>query len=819
MLLSIISLLIFTIFCAVPAKGFCADNWKSSNAAVETDCAAWNYAVGDAVVEVVAGPGEGAGIGAGAEAEAEERAGESAGGVPVRDSVEALSEVAVVAQLKQKNDLRMEPLSATTIRLEALERRQIASIGDFASNTPNLHIPDYGSRITSSIYIRGLGSRMDNPAVGLYVDRIPYLNKNGFDSDLWDVMRMEVLRGPQSTLYGRNTIGGIINVYTLSPMVYQGSRFSASYGNGNTYTLKASTYHKLGEKVGLSVGGNFYSTDGFFDNSYDGRDCDWMIGGSGRVRVVYKPNSRLTLDNIFTAGHVVQGGYAYSLYDPSTGVLEPVNYNDKSGYRRTNLSYGLTLDYDGGDYLLSSVTTWQYLDDCMKLDQDFTPKSMFTLMQAQNEHTLTQDLVFRSKERGASESGRAWNWLNGATIFYKNMKMDAPVRFKKDGIEELILTNMNNGIHTAFPDADVLFEEDEFDIFSNFRSPFFVAALYHQSEFNVGRFTFTAGLRLDYEHAELDYHSHSALHYRFTLTMPQFKRFESELKGVEKRDYIEPLPKFSVQYSFGKGSNLYATVSRGFKAGGYNTQMFSDILQNQMKSGLMADLGVYFDDAGTAGYSVGEIIAYKPEYSWNYEVGGHFNWFDGRLKGDAALFYIDCTDQQLTVFPSGKTTGRMMTNAGRTRSIGAELSINANLADGLDLGVAYGYTNAKFTKYNNGIENFKGKYVPYVPQNTLSANLQYTIYSLGRVLDRLSFRLGYNGVGKIYWNEANTLSQNFYSLLNGAIYAHKGKFSLELWGKNLTDTGYNAFYFVSVGNAFFSKGKPVQYGVTLGMEL
>lgn len=160
-----------------------------------------------------------------------------------------------------------------------------------------------------------------------------------------------------------------------------------------------------------------------------------------------------------------------------------------------------------------------------------------------------------------------------------------------------------------------------------------------------------------------------------------------------------------------------------------------------------------------------------------------------------------------------------MTNAGRTRSIGAELSLNANLANGLDLGVAYGYTNAQFTNYNNGIENFKGKYVPYVPQNTLSANLQYTLYSLGRVVDKLSFRLGYNGIGKIYWNEANTLSQNFYSLLNGSIYAHKGKFSLELWGKNLTDTDYNAFYFVSVGNAFFSKGKPVQYGVTLSMEL
>ena len=327
-----------------------------------------------------------------------------------------------MAKMKQKNNLREESLSSTTIKLGEIERNQVVSLQDAAMQVPNLHIPNYGSKMTSSIYMRGLGSRIDHPAVGMYVDNVPYLNKNGFDADLWDVMRMEVLRGPQSTLYGRNTIGGIINVYTLSPMVYQGSRFSASYGNAKSYSLKASTYNKLGEKVGLSIGGNFYSTDGFFDNEYDGRDCDWMIGGSGRLRVVYKPNSRLTVDNTFTAGHVDQGGYAYSLYDPVTGTTAPVNYNDKSGYRRTNLSYGLSFDYDGGSYLLSSVTTWQYLDDCMKLDQDFTPKSMFALMQAQNEHTLTQDFVFKSKEREGNLSGRVWNWLNGATFFYKNMK-------------------------------------------------------------------------------------------------------------------------------------------------------------------------------------------------------------------------------------------------------------------------------------------------------------------------------------------------------------------------------------------------------------
>lgn len=731
-----------------------------------------------------------------------------------RDTTVSLNEVAVVAQLKQKSNLRLEPLSCSVLNMGVIERGKITGLNEFSSYTPNLYIPDYGSKMTSTIYVRGLGSRIDNPAVGLYVDRIPYLNKNGFDTDLWDVMRMEVLRGPQSTLYGRNTIGGIINIHTLSPMVYQGTRLSATYGSGNSYNLKGSTYFKLNSKLAFGIGGNYYSSDGFYNNAFNNSDCDWINGGSGRLRIVYKPNSRLTIDNTFIAGRVEQGGYAYSLYDTQSGVLNDVNYNDESGYVRSTVSNGLSVNYESDKYLFSSVTSWQYLDDCMTLDQDFTPKSMFTLKQAQNEHTVTQDFVVK---RNAEDA--AWQWLTGVTLFYKGMKMDAPVRFKKDGIQELILDNINNGIHQALPPtANILFEEEEFDISSKFKSPVFGAAAYHQSEYRIGRFVFTAGLRIDYEHASLDYNSSSLLHYRFTLTMPEFKQFATLLKGVEKRDYIEPLPKFAVQYSLENYGNVYLSVARGFKAGGYNTQMFSDILQNQMQAEMMADLGVYFENSILADYSVGEIITYKPEYSWNYELGGHFNFWGGRLLADAALFYISCTDQQLTVFPSGKTTGRMMTNVGKTRSLGGEISLNAKIAQGLDLGLSYGYTNAKFTKYNNGIADYEGNYVPYSPLNTVSATANYTIYGLGRFLDRLSFRASYNGTGKIYWNEANSVSQDYYSLVNASVCAEKGIFALELWGKNLTDTDYEAFYFVSVGNTFFSRGKPAQYGVTLSVE-
>ncbi|MBO7268773.1 MAG: TonB-dependent receptor plug domain-containing protein, partial [Bacteroidales bacterium] len=290
-----------------------------------------------------------------------------------KDTVTVLSEVAVVAKMKQKNNLRDESLSSTTIKLGEIERKQIVSLSDAAVQVPNLHIPSYGSRMTSSIYVRGLGSRIDHPAVGMYVDNVPYMNKNGFDSQLWDIMRIEVLRGPQSTLYGRNTVGGIMNIYTISPQVYQGTRLSVGYSSGNTWNAKGSVYVKPSDKIAFSIGGNYYNREGVFENVYTGKMADREESGSGRFRFIYTPNSRFTLDNSFIFGKVNQGGYAYRLHNPATGVMEPVNYNDRSGYERTAISNGLSLNYKGDKAIFSSITTWQFLDDCMTLDQDFTP--------------------------------------------------------------------------------------------------------------------------------------------------------------------------------------------------------------------------------------------------------------------------------------------------------------------------------------------------------------------------------------------------------------------------------------------------------------
>ncbi len=715
-------------------------------------------------------------------------------------------EVSVTAQIKQQG-LVDHSVAKTVINMYDAEREAIDDMRSMSSYAPNFYVPDYGSRMTSSIYMRGMGARIDQPAVGLYVDDAPMLNKNSFDFDVLDLRSIKLLRGPQSTLYGRNTMAGVMDVHTLSPFLYTGTRLAAEYGTANATKIRASHYALINEDLGVSIGGYFRHTDGQFTNEFDGERLDWEHGGGGRAKVEWR-DGKLSLSNTFSVDAVNQGGWPYRLIDKESGEKLPTNYNDPSNYTRLSLSDAVRLAYEGENYTLTSVTSWNYLDDCMTLDQDFTSRSMFTLQQAQKEHTLTEEVIVKY------DPTQLYSARFGAFGFYKHLNMAAPVRFKRDGIDDLILANANKGIQMMFPDHGIEIEESEFDITSDFRNPTWGAALFHTSEFRLGRWSLGAGVRFDYEQTTLCYDSRATIHYRFTMTMPRFKPLESVFKGRNRKSFFEVLPRVAVNYNAPR-FNAYATVSKGYKAGGFNTQIFSDILQNRMMTDMMEDLGVYLDQTGPS-YDTAEATGYKPEHSWNYEVGASYTP-SPKFVAEASIFYIDCRDQQLTVFPAGKSTGRMMTNAGRTRSYGVEATIDWWPVKNLDLRAAYGYTNARFLKYNDGNNDYRGRYVPYAPQHTLSFSGDYT-WHVNRTLQRVRLHADWRGVGRIYWNEANTLSQPFYGLLGASVALDFNRWTLEMWGRNLTGEEYDTFYFVSVGNAFMQSGRPRQLGVKLSFE-
>ena len=729
----------------------------------------------------------------------------------------SIDEVGVaVRQPKQHYGLKSQPISSSVIGGELLKSERVLSIKDLSAIVPNFYQPDYGSKMTSSIYVRGFGARIDQPIIGLTVDGVPYLNKNTYDFDMLDIARIEMLRGPQSTLYGRNTMGGQMNVYTLSPMNYQGVRAQAEYSSGNTLRAKASYYGRmLGGKLGISVGGYYNRTDGFFDNAYDGSNVDWGESSGGRLRIVGDLGSGWEIDNSASFSYNNEGGYAYALYDVERDVVGDVNYNDPSGYMRYTFSDGLVISHAGEKVNFSATTSYQFMHDRMRMDNDLTPASLFTLEQEQHEHAFTEDIVLRSNDKS-----RRYQWLVGAYGFYKKIDMSAPVTILENGIKDLVLGNMPDMLKNMLQ-----FDRDEFVIASNFDLPTYGLALYHESSLKAGeRWRFTAGLRLDYEASKMNYDNYSAIGYKMPPLISDFRTVEVPFKGEEKMDYFELLPKFAVNYTTGIG-DLYATVTRGYKAGGFNTQIFSDILQNKVKSALMNNaMGRPSTGGESSSYDEASVTTYDPEYSWNYELGGHLQFADNRVNVDFAAFWIECRDQQLTVFPEGLTTGRMMSNAGKSRSRGVEVSASwdvfklTNLSH-LRLMANYGYTHAEFEEFNDGVNDYSGNYLPYAPKHTVSLGASYNMWIGGSLLDEIVLSASWQGAGDIYWNEANTLKQDFYSLLNASVELRKGDFSLSLWGRNLTNTDYYTFYFKSMNNNFFNYGKPARLGVTLSFAM
>ncbi len=722
----------------------------------------------------------------------------------------AIAPVTVSVSLKHGDDFHRQPVMASSLTVEGVGEGLISEPKDLSLWVPGLLHADYGSRMTGSIYVRGLGSRIEQPAMGLYVDGVPILNKNNYDFDYFDVRRIHILRGPQGTLYGRNTIGGVIDVQSLSPFDFQGVRFGAGYGNGNTWQARAAIYRRPSSKFGWSLSAQHRATDGFFTNIYNGSHADSGHSSALRFKVQARLADRWTMENTLSAGLVKQAGFAYAPWDEATGRVGPVDHNDPCSYDRFNFVEGLVFRYSGDRFNLASTTGLQYTDDVMGLDNDFSPRSMFTLRQSQRDHAFTQEITVRS----TGDYG-GWEWIAGLFGFARRVDMSAPVMFKHDGIDELILGNANAGIHTVFPDADLLIRQQSFPIHSDFRLPSGGVSFYHQSTWEMGRWSFTAGLRADWEQTAIRYANSAEIDYRFTLTMDDYKPLPVAMSGRRSRSFFEVMPRAAVLFETGAG-NLYASVSRGYKAGGYNTQIFSDIVQNRMMNDLMADLGVYFD--GAQSYDVEDAIAYEPERSWNYEIGGHFHALDGRLHIDAALFWIDCRNQQLTVFPPGKGTGRLMSNAGHTRSIGAEATVVYSVRK-LRLTGSWGFTDARFLDYNDGREDYSGNRVPYAPRNTMSVQGEYKIPLRGSLSGDITLGVGVQGAGRIMWNETGTISQPFYALMNAtAGWEHDG-FGVSLWGRNLTGTDYNTFYFKSIGRSFVQRGKPLQAGLTLSLIL
>ena len=749
-----------------------------------------------------------------------------------------IEEVVVIATPKENSRLRQQPVSATSLSQEDMRNNAVTSVKSLSALVPNLFIPDYGSKLTTSVYIRGIGSRINTPAIGLYVDNIPFIDKSAFDFNYADVERIDVMRGPQGTLYGRNTMGGLIRVFTKSPFTYQGTDLRLSAATYNNYQASLTHYHRISTQFAFSAGAFYSHKGGFFKNDFNGKRIDTDNEFGGRIRAIWLPTENLKLDFTVNYEYTNQGGYPYEYTGRTDGETEDragyigrISYNNDCGYRRNLVNSGVNLEYQGRNFTLSSATGFQYLYDRMDLDQDFTEQDIYTIMQKQNSKTLSEEIVMKSKP------GSRWQWTTGVSGFYQWLNTDAPVTFRPDGVKTMIEDNANSMFPSGNPAAPTMHltvNNSTLPVPGRFETPVLNGAVYHQSTLNdlfVDDLSLTVGLRLDYEKIKMHYDSGTDMDFDFLFGMgPMHITSEnlhaiSSFIGEESADYTQLLPKFALEYAWNPQNNVYASVTKGYRSGGYNIQMFSDLIQGSLRNAMIDALAAdpnfkrfasMLENFKTGSASIREATLYKPEYSWNYEIGTHLTLFGGKLQADLAAFYMDTRDQQISRF-ADSGLGRITVNAGKSRSIGAEASLRSQITDALSLYGSYGYTYATFTDYTlSDTEDYNGNYVPFVPKHTFTAGGQY-VFRLrkGAWLDNITVNANYRAAGRIYWTEQNNASQPLYGILNGRVSLNKGNGQVGFWINNALNKDYQAFYFETMNRGFAQQGRPLQFGIDL----
>lgn len=749
-----------------------------------------------------------------------------------------LDEVVVVSQPKEQVRLRLQPVSSNVFGSEQLQQLNVRDLSQLSQYVPSFVMPSYGSRLTSSMYVRGIGSRINNPAVGVYYDNIPLMSKSAFNNHFYMLDRVDVLRGPQGTLYGQNTEGGLVRIYSKNPMNYQGTDVRLGIGTGLYSNVEVAHYHRPSEKLAFSVAGFYSGLKGFIDNQNFDKKNDLTNEAGGKLRLMYAPNKKLTFDWTADYQYVNQNGFGYGEMIKETGSQGDMEFKTKpedpsttimNGYKRNMFTTGLNISYNTDKLLFTSTTSYQFLEDLMLMDQDYMAGDYLQLSQAQKMNALTQEFVLRNHDTSR------WQHATGLFGSYQWMRTDAPVYFGEgitapigNAIANAMKNSMIKGMLGRFMAQGMTAEQAqaaaeaavakmgvtmtaEMAVPGLYHTPQMSLGLYHESNILItDRLKATVGLRLAHDWAKIEYDALAYMNMTGgTANATATYHLTSHVADARSKSFTQLLPKFALTYTFDENiGNIYALVSKGYRAGGYNFQMFSDILQTDLNAHQQdAMRGDYDVEHTAADYdAIEETTQYKPEESWNYEIGTHLNLFGGSTHLDLSLYYMQIRNQQLSVMMPGSNYGRIMVNAGKSHSCGVEATLRGRAFDNaFDWGVTYAFTNAKFDEY----DTYNDNYVPFVPQHTFSAMADYHFGN---------FTIGANlaGQGKTWWDEANTFSQKLYATLGAHADYDFGPVLVSLWGRNITNTNYNTFAIASsaVGGThyFAQKANPIQVG-------
>ncbi|MEM1255604.1 MAG: TonB-dependent receptor [Cyanobacteria bacterium P01_H01_bin.21] len=625
-----------------------------------------------------------------------------------------------------EESLQDVPISITTLSSEEIEDiGSINTTSDISRYVPNLNIFKREVDTVAVYNIRGLGnSFLGSPAVGLYIDDVPASEVISFATNLFDLERIEVLRGPQGTLYGQNTSGGVINIITKPPTNEWQVRTFAGVGDPGIYEGRLLVNGPIVEdNLFFRLSGAYRERDGFLDNVFLDTNPDTRQSFNGRLQLLWTPAEDWDISLGATYEDVNNG--APAVVSPSSPNLFEVE-QDFDGESDTNANtQSLRVVHRAPDFTLTSITARRdWRQDPYIADFDQSPLDAFRGFVVQEIDQFSQEVRLQSPRDSASD----WRWLIGA--YYQTRDYDTEEAGTKFGQDAGLFGAIPDSIDRQVADLD----NQTYAVFSQ--------ATVQLSE----RLSLTGGLRLEHERRDIK---------RARFFDTPLGSSEIEPRVEDEADWTELLPKLAVEYRFSPSLGAYASVTRGFKSGGFSPNS-----------------------------SDPEFLQFDPERTWNFETGVKSSWLDERLTANLALFYISADGYQvLRNFSPNVAT---LVNAADADIFGLELETRARPTDGLDLVAGIGVISTRFSDFIDPVsgQDFSGNEAPYAPALTYNLAAQY------RDLGGLFGRVELQGTSSYFLDDANELGQDAYALLNARIGYEWSRSGVYLYANNLLDEKY-----------------------------
>ena len=697
---------------------------------------------------------------------------------PPSDSNNVIEEIIVTAQ-RRDQPIAVVPVSVAVFDEAEIEGLKLATIADVARYTPNVEWDqtNFGSANTSSIFIRGIGTppgffeRTADPSIGIYLDGIYIARTVGSVLGVHDVAQIEVLRGPQGTLFGRNTTGGAVTVVTNRPTGELSGWGDVTTGSDNRIDARLTVNAPVTDKVMTRFSASSLNQDGYGESLQDSTEYGDINNDSARAALRWLPGDEWTIDFMFDWSQARQGppvntlllaepgpmslSGAYNFFVAPTNsvegfgggvpwderfVTDSVYTNYATGASRSNVdSHGIAalIEWRPDDLRVKSVTSYRELDSEWALDVDLSPLVILEDKIGTEQWQFSQELTVQGI------SGRL-DWLAGLYYFEEEAKGSDSIAF----VPELANVEFDPVFGTPNPLFGVPLATNGLDLATATGRAKSLAAFAHLNIKFAEEFRGFLGVRYTSEDKE-------AVDPLMTLVTG----------GPSTESFTDTSPTLGVQYFFDPNSQLYASVSRGFKSGGFSTILVAPTER---------------------------FPSYEPEQVTTYELGVKVH--RDRFDIAAATFFSDFEDIQVAVID---VTPQIL-NAAEAETMGFEIEVTAAVTDELSVDAAIGYLDAEYTRLDES--GLQGLAVPITldsefqnaPRWSVNLGLQYAT-QLQR-LGRLSLRGDYAWRDRSYKDALNTpeLVQQDFGLLYAAatLESNDGRWLFTLFGDNLTDETY-----------------------------